>query len=220
MAEEQTQDRSQAQYYDHMTLPGKGRVYLRDARLRQGREFAVSGDVESDPVSFDGSSDVNLVARIGRGKVGLDNISDDAVASSLSDSPEKLTTVQAVVDAIGTAKQHVIVMAPWVAASGAYVPQMPYRELRDFISRGFMPVLRAERDGHPVYMLDMTSDDGSTVSFRAPDTEVSSEASLPGGGTVRQSSTITTEFRYGPSGFSMVADEVKPAVFSVETLEI
>lgn len=211
---------NQAQYYDHMTLPGKGPVYFRDAQLRKGRDFSVSGDVESDKVKFDGSGNVDLVTRIGKGKVGLDNMSPDAIAESLSDSPEKLTTVQAVVDAIGTAKQHVIVKAIWRDRTHSYVPDMPYHEMRDFIGRGFMPVLRVERDHKLVYMLDMTSDDGAMVSFRAPDEEVSSEASLPGGGTVRQSSTITTEFRYGPSGFSMAADEVKPAAFSVESLEI
>lgn len=93
----------QAQYYDHMALPGKGPVYFRDAQLRKGKYFSIEGDVEADPVSFTGADDVVLVASIGEGVVDLPNMSESAVTSTLDDLPPgdpRLTTAGAVLDKI------------------------------------------------------------------------------------------------------------------------
>ena len=95
---------NQAQYYDHMTLPGKGPVYFRDAKLLKGKDFSVSGDIEADPVKFDGTGNVDLVARIGEGVVDLPNMSETAVTSTLDDLPPgdpRLPTAGAVLDKIG-----------------------------------------------------------------------------------------------------------------------
>ena len=104
MADNQAQTQSQAQYYDHMTLPGKGPVYFRDAKLLKGKDFSVSGDIEADPVKFDGTGNVDLVARIGTGVVELPNMSETAVTSTLDDLPPgdpRLPTAGAVLDKIG-----------------------------------------------------------------------------------------------------------------------
>ena len=104
MADNQAQTQSQAQYYDHMTLPGKGPVYFRDAKLLKGKDFSVSGDIEADPVKFDGTGNVDLVARIGEGVVELPNMSETAVTSTLDDLPPgdpRLPTAGAVLDKIG-----------------------------------------------------------------------------------------------------------------------
>lgn len=104
MADNQAQTQSQAQYYDHMTLPGKGPVYFRDAKLLKGKDFSVSGDIEADPVKFDGTGNVDLVARIGEGVVDLPNMSETAVTPTLDDLPPgdpRLPTAGAVLDKIG-----------------------------------------------------------------------------------------------------------------------
>ena len=104
MADNQEQTQSQAQYYDHMTLPGKGPVYFRDSKLLRGKNFSISGDVEADPVSFTGANDVVLVASIGEGVVDLPNMSSSAIADSLDDLPPgdpRLPTAGAVLDKIG-----------------------------------------------------------------------------------------------------------------------
>lgn len=206
--------------YHVITLPNKAKVPVRDHFLRDGRKFSASGDVSANGVTFDGTGDVNLALRIGEGKVRLDNISPDAKADTPNDSPEKLATVKAVTAAIESSKRHVVVRAEWRERLHRYVPLMTYGEMRDFIRRGVLPVLQVERDGEQVYILDMTADDGSVAAFRAPDMELSSEDELPGGGTIRRSSTVTTEFKYGPDGFVMVNDDVKPAAYSVESMEI
>ena len=103
MADEQAQERSQPQYYDHMTLPGKGPVYFRDSKLLRGKNFSISGDVEADPVSFTGANDVVLVASLGNGVVGLPNMSASAVTGTLDDLPPgdpRLPTAGAVLDKI------------------------------------------------------------------------------------------------------------------------
>lgn len=117
-------------------------------------------------------------------------------------------------------QQYVTVTATWRDRHGKYMPDMPYVEIRDFIKRGVMPVLHVVKDGKLVYSAEITSDDGSTATFRVPDSEMSSESRLPDGTTMRKSMTVTREFRYGSDGFSVRTTEVKPAVFSVESMAI
>lgn len=86
--------------YHVVTLPNKTKVPVRDHFLRDGRRFSVSGDLESNQINFDGSTDVNLVSTIGNGKVTLEKINESAIADDLSDvqpSDSRLTTAGAVI---------------------------------------------------------------------------------------------------------------------------
>ena len=207
-------------YYDHMSLPGKGPVYFRDAKLREGRVFRVSGDLESQSVQFDGTDNVDLVTRLGQATVGLDNISPDAIAADSADSPEKLATLGPVIEASGAKHQNVVITATWRPRRERYVPDMTYEELRGFISRGFLPVLNVVRDDELIYQLVMISDDGAVAVFRTPSKDVTVESSLPDGTVTRHSMTLRQEFRYGPEGFTMTTEESLPAAYSVESIDI
>ena len=62
--------------YHVVTLPNKTKVPVRDYYLREGRRFSVSGDLESNQINFDGSTDVNLVSTIRNGKVPIRELDD------------------------------------------------------------------------------------------------------------------------------------------------
>lgn len=208
MADNQAQTQSQAQYYDHMTLPGKGPVYFRDAKLLKGKDFSVSGDIEADPVKFDGTGNVDLVARIGTGVVGIDNISDDAKASEIDEDEGKLATVGLV------KKSSSFALVTARKRGDVYVPDRSFIELVGYISRDILPVLRVI-DGINTYKVEMSSFDGTTIEFRAPDEENSTET-----GNKRESDTVTRSFIYRAGGFSLVTKDVKPAAYSVETIDL
>lgn len=87
-------------YYDHMSLPGKGPVYFRDAKLREGRKFSMDGDVTSEPVSFDGTGDIVLVAKIAKESITVQDISSTSIATNITHvqpTDERLVSAGAVV---------------------------------------------------------------------------------------------------------------------------
>jgi hypothetical protein len=193
-------------YYDHMSLPGKGPVYFRDAKLREGRDISVSGDVEADSVKFDGSGDVNLVTRIGDGAVTLKKISPDAVAKTLDDGG-KLATAEMVRDAVSAETSFVIFTAR-LRPSGKYIPDRTYAELVHYMELGKVPVLRVW-DGHSMRVFDLYSSADETLKFRATvDYKVSPEE--------RNEKVLVPEFTYTPTSFS----DTSVSVVEVDMIEL
>lgn len=99
---------------------------------------------------------------------------------------------------------------------GYYTVDMPYEQLVQYMEDDIVPVLRVV-DGRKSYKVAMSSYDETTelFSFRMDDEHVSNET-----GNKRESSTIEREFKYGRTGFRLETREVKPAVYSVETVDI
>lgn len=93
--------------YHVVTLPNKTKVPVRDHFLRDGRDFSMTGDVSAAKVKFNGAGDVILEATIGKKKVTLEKLADDAVCHDMgpvTPGDNRLVTSGAVAEAIAEAE--------------------------------------------------------------------------------------------------------------------
>jgi hypothetical protein len=94
---------AEAEYYDHMTIPSRGRpIYFRDAKLNEGRRFSFSGNgaVTAPAEVFDGTGDVVFDADLKQNSVTLDHISDSAHTNEVSEGDPRLVSAGAVYDTL------------------------------------------------------------------------------------------------------------------------
>ena len=91
---------AQAEYYDHMTLPGKNPVYFRDSKLNEGREFSIVGDVTAAAVRFDGTGNVSLEADLTDGSVTLDHLANTTKTNEVNPDDPRMVSSGAVYDTL------------------------------------------------------------------------------------------------------------------------
>jgi hypothetical protein len=86
--------------YHVVTLPNKTKVPVRDHFLRDGRKFSLDGDVISEPIAFDGTSDIVLNAKIAKESITVQDISSTSIATNITNvqpTDERLVSAGAVV---------------------------------------------------------------------------------------------------------------------------